>query len=257
MKYKLITILQWGIIAGLLFTTIKAIGLPDGCIATGLDGRYLCWQNPTTASTTVSKFDLSHWKLQIPGPKEIIPIGDYTSKYFSYGKEGEMIFWVDSSEKGTTPNSSYVRSELREMLNPNDKNVNWSLKGTHSINAELSVKTNTPQVTIIKIHGIGKDGESVKPLLRLAVMDGDLYAWLKLDKNGEHTEKILLQRKVGRFTAEILVKDYELKIKVNNETKLSRKVSYWTHNNYFKAGNYPQAESGITEVRFYKLEVKH
>lgn len=259
MIWKFISFFQAGIITVFIITTASAVGLPDGCIATGLDGRYLCWREPKQEITPVNQFgfDLSHWKLQIPGPKDIIPIGDYTSKYFNYGTGGEMIFWVNSSEKGTTPNSSYVRSELREMLDPKDSKINWTLKGIHTITADILVKTNTPQVTVLQIHGIGKNGESVPPLLRLAVMDGDLYAWLKTDSKGEKTEKILLQKGIGKFIAEIVIKDSQLAIKINGETRITRNISYWKYYNYFKAGNYPQATSGISEVTFYKLEVRH
>ena len=256
MNWKTISLIQMGVIGTMLASTISAlITLPLNCIATGPDGRNLCWQDVQISSN--SSFDLTHWKLQIPGPKDIIPIGSYTSKYFYYGDSGEMVFWVDSSETGTTANSSYVRSELREMLDPKDKTKNWTLKGTHILMADLEVKTNTPQVTVLQIHGIGPNGESVKPLLRLAVMDGDLYAWLKLDKNGDHTDKIKLASKVGRFSIEIKVVDYKLTVKINGKVELDKNVKYWTHHNYFKAGNYPQATKGISEAKFYKLEIKH
>jgi len=263
---KTFLVLQAFVIAILLVGFVKAVGMPDGCIAVGVDGRYLCWQEPaqevivvdTPTVTEKLSFDLNNWKLQIPGPEDIIPINDYTSKYFNYGENGEMIFLVDSSEKGTTNNSSYVRSEFREMLDPKNYKKNWKLKGTHSINAEIEVKTEAPQVTVLQIHGIKKDGGSVKPLLRIAMMDGDLYAWLKSDSSGKNTNKILLAENIqGKFSAEIYVDDYRITVTVNGEKVLDEFVKFWKHYNYFKAGNYPQAHEGVSEVIFYKLDVKH
>jgi len=256
--WKTISIIEASILVIFAVFTVNAIGvLPEGCIATGLDGRYLCWQEPTIPIETL-KFDLSHWKLQIPGPLDINPIGDYTSKYFYYGDGGEMIFWVDSSEKGATENSSYVRSELREMLDPSDKTVNWLLRGTHTLTAELEViKAGAPKITVLQIHGIKTNGDNAPPLLKVVVEGEKLYALLKKDSSGDNEEKILLQEGVKKFATEIKIKDYQLTIKVNNTLKLSRSLLFWKYYNYFKAGNYPQATSGISEVRFYDLRVSH
>lgn len=202
-------------------------------------------------------FDLTHWKLQIPGPKEINPIGSYTSKYFYY-ENGAMVFWVDSSETGATKNSTYVRSELRELINPSNDNVNWPVKGAHTMTADLLAMTTTSQLTVLQIHGITKSGGSAPPLLRVALMNGDLYAWLKGNNSGSKTYKILLQKGIqGRFAVEVKVENYRVKIKVNGVSKMDRSISFWKYYNYFKAGNYPQAHEGISTVRFYSLNVTH
>src|SRR6516162_1997348 len=60
-------------------------------------------------------FDLRQWKLQIPGPKEIKTLTNYSSPYFHLNADNEMCFHLDAAEKGTTPNSHYVRSELRHL----------------------------------------------------------------------------------------------------------------------------------------------
>src|SRR5713226_6937944 len=60
-------------------------------------------------------FDLQQWKLQIPGPKEIKTLKNYSSTYFRLNAEKEMCLHLDTAEKGTTPNTHYVRSELRHL----------------------------------------------------------------------------------------------------------------------------------------------
>src|SRR3990167_2767670 len=253
--WKIISVIEGIIIVFLAISVIKATGLPQNCIAIGLDGRYLCWQSPDQPT---ERIDLTHWKLQIPGPKEIKPIGTYTSKYFYYGANNEIIFWLDSSERGTTPNSSYVRSELREVIDPTNDNINWGLAGTHTLTAKLELtRAGAIKTTVLQIHGITKDGNNAPPLLKVVIENGDLYALIKQTNDGSKEEKVLLQKAIGRFSAEIIVENYQLKIKVNGVAKLTRNISFWKHNNYFKAGLYPQATNGISEAKFYKLEINH
>ena len=253
--WKIISFIEAVIICFLVVTTVNALGtFPTGCIAGGLDGRYLCWRD----NVEQVKFDLTHWKLQIPGPKDIIPIGSYTSKYFYYGSSNEMVFWVDSSETGTTANSSYVRSELREMLDPTNSKINWLIPGTHTLKAELEVtKAGAPKITVLQIHGIEKDGTNAPPLLKMTVENGSLYALLKVNNSGSSEDKHLLATGVKKFLAEIEVKDSRLVIKIDGKIKLDKSISFWKHYNYFKAGLYPQATKGISEVKFYQLEIKH
>lgn len=210
-------------------------------------------------------FDLSHWKLTIPGPVEVPPneMVSYTSRYFfTDPTSGAMVFWLDSGADGTTANSNYVRSELREMLDPRDKTVNWKLSGIHVMNAELEmpITAQTPsQVTVLQIHGIANNGDNEPPLLRVALINGDLYAWLKTNSSGSSTAKILLESgiKSNRFSAEVRVENYRLTLKVNDVVRMDRMITYWNFHNYFKAGDYAQATSGISEVHFHKLTVSH
>ena len=52
------------------------------------------------------------------------------------------------------------------------------------------------------------------------------------------------------------MKNRQLVIHVDNLQKFSRSIAYWKFPNYFKAGCYPQATKGTTEVFFRKLSVK-
>src|ERR1041384_4894286 len=75
-------------------------------------------------------FDLSHWYLTLPdaNASQISPTnlssGYTNAAWFYTGPDGAMVFWCPVTG-GTTPNSSYPRSELRELINPPDYDANW------------------------------------------------------------------------------------------------------------------------------------
>ena len=198
-------------------------------------------------------FDLRQWKLQIPGPFEIKQLAGYSSPYFFLSKSREMVFHLDAAEKGPTPNTKYVRSELRHL-------PNWHINEPHSLSAEVKVISHLDpdKVTVMQIHGIQDDGSDAPPLLRIALNHGDLVAMIKPDNEGERTDSIPLKKGVGAnwFKVEIAVKSRSLVITVDGQQKLTHSLAYWKYPNYFKAGCYPQAVQGTADVFFRKLSVK-
>ena len=198
-------------------------------------------------------FDLRQWKLQIPGPIEIKQLAGYSSGYFFLNKSREMVFKLDAAEKGTTPNTKYVRSELRHL-------PNWHVNEPHSMSAEVKVTSHLDpdKVTVLQIHGIMEDGSDAPPLLRIALNHGDLVAMIKPDNEGERTDSVPLKKGVGAnwFKVEIAVKNRSLVITVDGQQKLTHSLAYWKYPNYFKAGCYPQATQGTAEIFFRKLSVK-
>ena len=77
-------------------------------------------------------FDLNNFKLRLPsdtdkdGKPDVISPEElnkgYQSEYFYTAKDGGMVFKCPSNG-ATTPNSKYVRTELREMLRKGDKSI--------------------------------------------------------------------------------------------------------------------------------------
>jgi len=56
---------------------------------------------PLNAAVIASApIDLSSWKLQIPGPKEIKDLQGYSSDYFEKTPDGWIVFHIDAAEKG-------------------------------------------------------------------------------------------------------------------------------------------------------------
>src|SRR5664280_1045336 len=114
-----------GIIRHLVFlVTFCVAGLPSWALNPG---------NPPSGN-----FDLSHWKLTLPvdgsgttnGTATEIHtpqlVAGYTNAFYFYtGPDGAMVFWCQVTG-ATTSGSDYPRSELRELLNPDDNSVNWT-----------------------------------------------------------------------------------------------------------------------------------
>lgn len=199
------------------------------------------------------KYDLSGWKLQIPGPFDVKNLNEYASKYFYLDSLNRMCFWLDCTEKGSTKNSTYVRSELRHL-------DNWKTSETRMLSASIQVNSKAlpDKVTVLQIHGITADKQHAPPLLRVALNSGDLYAFVKTDTTGDNTEKVLLAKAIGMnvFNCLIRVENKQLTIDLNGEEKLKRDISFWIFDNYFKAGCYPQAHNGEVLMMITNLRVK-
>lgn len=201
-------------------------------------------------ATPSSVFDLSHWKLTMPGPKEIKKLQNYSSGYFDLNADREMGFHLNAAEKGATPNAHYVRSELRHL-------PNWWPSESHSLSAEVRVVSHLKpdKVTVVQIHGITPEGGDVPPLLRIAVENGDLFAIIKTTDAGDVNDKTLLVKGLGEkfVQIDVAVKEDTMQIRINGEEKVKRSLAFWKHPNYFKAGCYPQATEGTVDVMFRRL----
>jgi hypothetical protein len=198
-------------------------------------------------------FDLRGWKLQIPGPKEIKELDGYTSRFFYLNREREMCFALDASEKGTTPNAKYVRSELRHL-------PNWPANESHSLSAEVRAESrlDPDKVTVLQIHGITEDRKDAPPLLRIALQKGDLVAVVQTgSERGQNTPTTLKKGlRDGWANVEIVVEQKRLIIHLDGRRALERDLAFWPYPNYFKAGCYPQATKGDALVAFRRLKVR-
>jgi hypothetical protein len=199
---------------------------------------------------SIDRFSLNGWKLQIPGPKDIYALYAYASQYFYLNKQGEMVFSLDSSEKGSTKNSVFVRSELRHLSN-------WYINRNCSLIATLRVESNLSpdKVTVLKIHGYVEKGIYAPTLVRIALNDGDLYAYLNKSNHPKDTKRFLLLPDIenNTFRCVVSVINKKLIIKVNEKERFRHNISYWKYKNYFKAGCYPQAHKGKVKVFFSEL----
>jgi len=198
-------------------------------------------------------FDLHAWKLQVPGPLEVKDLRNYSSGYFFLNDNKEMVFSLDAAEKGTTPNTHYVRSELRHL-------PNWTVEENHVLTGEVRVVSHLQpdKLTVLQIHGITPAGDNAPPLLRIAVNHGSLYAAVKLENSDDKTDMVLLKKDLKGDYAKvsIVVKGGQLRIAVDGQEKLVRDLSYWKFANYFKAGLYPQATKGTAQVFFRYLKAE-
>jgi hypothetical protein len=218
-------------------------------------------------------FNLSVWELQEPvgspgSPTTILPSklvganGFQDSYFYTDSSDGAMTFWAP--EKGvTTPNSSYARSELREM-NSDGSAADWSLSGTHRLNATLRVVSVTDHVAVGQIH-LGSGGTSTKPLLELYYYaNGDIIVGTENSPDGGQTPHTVGHVAVGtKWSYTIGVSGGNtLDLTINGTTThYGIPSSFNPYKQYFKAGSYNQSSSDSTtkgaRVAFYSLTVSH
>jgi hypothetical protein len=120
-------------------------------------------------------FDLSSYRLQtLDGSldlKQVDPIGSYSDPYFyTDSSSGAMTFKVPSGA-GTTANSHYPRSELRDR-------GTFRMGGTRTLSASMKVlqQPATGQIIIGQIHGEQTGGSE---LLKLRWTNGDILMGVK------------------------------------------------------------------------------
>ena len=218
-------------------------------------------------------FDLSVWELQLPigspgAPTTIPPsrlkgAGGYTNPaYFWTDKnDGSMTFW-DPESGVTTPNSSYPRSELREM-NADGSAADWSLSGTHRLSARLRIVSVTSNVCVGQIH-LGSGGSSTKPLRELYYRsNGDIVLGLENSPSGGQPLHTLANVALGtQWSYVIAIVGGRIEVTVDGGTTSYPIASGFTsYHQYFKAGDYNQTASSSTskgaKVKFYTLTVAH
>ncbi|MFE4696900.1 polysaccharide lyase family 7 protein [Streptomyces sp. NPDC056738] len=218
-------------------------------------------------------FDLSVWQLQEPvgspgSPTTISSArlqganGFQDAYFYTDTRDGAMTFWAP--EKGvTTPNSSYARSELREM-NRGGGAADWSLSGSHRLSATLRVVSVTSNVCVGQIH-LGSGGSSTKPLVELYYRaSGDIVVGTENAPSGGQTTHTVGHVAVGKtWTYTIAVSGGNtIDLTVNGSTThYAIPSSFFPYKQYFKAGSYNQSSSQSTtkgaRVAFYGLNVSH
>lgn len=222
--------------------------------------------------------DLSHWKLTLPvdasgktdgHPMEIqaqrLSGGYKHADYFYKDANGQFVFWCPVNG-ARTENTEYARTELREVIDPEDDNVCWSAPGTHVLNARCRVSEvpSSQKVIIGQIHGYsGK----AKPLIKLQFFKGRIEALVK-EKATKGKDLKLTFPDVGLdkdFDYEIKLQAGLLSITVNGATQslnvFEKDLEWAKQSLYFKAGVYPQDNEGPptegARVSFSRLVVNH
>ena len=247
--------------------------------------------------------DLSHWKVTLPigNPTEVYPpeILNYatneTLEPFMYNDSitGALVFYT--YPKTSTANSSYSRTELRELMDPENKEkTNWTfkqggvMKGTLSV-PEVSKDVNGDfhRIIIMQIHGrltneqrdlIGENDNNAPPMLKIYWTNGYVRVKTKVLKNENATYEEMLSvdawgddeghtfiEKVGhdKFKLEVKVSEGKMEVVFNDSESLiydDFHIEKWgVFENYFKAGNYlvTRDENAFSKVNYYNLEVSH
>lgn len=247
--------------------------------------------------------DLSNWKVTLPignptevHPPEILEYGtNETLRPFFYNDSvnGALVFYTYPG--ATTANTSYSRTELRELINPSDRGkTNWTFKQGGNMKGKLQmgdVSKDTDgkyhRTIIMQIHGrltdaqrdlIGEDDNNAPPMLKIYWTYGYVRVKTKVlkDLNASDTEILhttawgdddghTFEEYVGfePFTLEVKVSEGSMEVILNNnETVVYNDIhiqKWGVFENYFKAGNYliTKDEGAFATVKYYELEVTH
>jgi hypothetical protein len=244
-----------------------ALALLSGPVGTASAAPAL---NPGSAPG--GNFNLSVWELQEPvgspgspttiGSSQLQGASGYQDKYFYTNKtDGSMEFW-DPENGVTTPNSSYARSELREMT-AGGSAAAWSLPGTHTLSATVKVTKVPDHVCIGQVHAT--DPRTTKPLAELYFhSSGEIQLGIENGPSGGQTAHTVGSVPLGQQFSYVLQITGGNTISVTiNGTKHSFAIpSSWKgYDQYFKAGDYDQSSGSSStvgaNVQFYALTVKH
>jgi len=223
-----------------------------------------------------SNFNLSSWELQEPvgsagSPTTItsaaLAAGFHDSYFFTDPSDGAMTFW-DPENGVTTADSSYPRSELREM-NADGSPANWPVAGNNLLSATVAVTQVPDHVCIGQIH-IGTAiqtglAASTKPLLELYYYaTGAIELGIENDPTGGQTSHAITNVPLGtQFSYSIgLTGDGTITLTIDGAaTTFAMPSGFDGYGQYFKAGDYDQtAGTDATvgaQVKFYALEVSH
>ena len=247
-------------------------------------------------------FDLNHWYLQLPTSNGILTaasgtvdsastaqlVAGFTNAYFYTAADGAMIFWAPNNGARTS-GSTHPRSELRELLDPADSGVNWTVYGSNFLTATCvvsNVPSDTGKVCIGQIHepSTKPDGSASAnnelTMLMFDLNNQKIYANVNLDGDlsSSFSTTFISGTNVALgkpITYSLLVVNGVMKIIVNNVTNswdlfsgtnyLGHIAQNWdrasSNTVYFKAGDYNQvvdtALAGGARVAFYSLTAYH
>jgi len=227
-----------------------------------------------------TNFNLSLWELQEPvagataGSVNTVTSAQlaagYTDAYFlTDPSNGAMEFW-DPEDGVTTTNSSYPRSELREMT-AGGLDANWPVSGTNTLTATVSVLEVPTKVVIGQIHaGTTGTPATTLPLLELYYeSSGAMYAGVEQSPtaSGEDDTQLGTVALGKAFTYVISLTgtgaSAVLSVSINGTvTKIPFPASFANETMYFKAGDYDQTPVGTSstigaKVEFFGLAISH
>lgn len=259
---------------------------------------------------TYADIDFSNWKVTLPvdennngSPDEYQPSDLINGAYrtnaailpYMYDDITDASIEFYTFPEIATTNSSYSRTELRELINPSNSRENWSLAEGGQMTGRLKLidisedsesSSQYHKTIVMQIHGIisiedmeahGFSSNNGPPLIKIYWKDGYIWSHKKSLIDESTSGDDLLETSsatwedikdnmgyVGfeEFEFRITASDARLELQLNdNEPLVYQDISLdkWPYENYFKAGNYlgSTAEGAFSKVKYYELEVTH
>jgi Alginate lyase len=206
--------------------------------------------------------DLHNWKLTLPvnNAQEItLPaLYTYQSPYFNHEACTAVVFRTPIGG-ATTPNSSYPRTELREMTASGTGLASWSnTSGTHEMDWRVAVDSAPPAKPQVVVGQVHDPNDDLIQVLYDGTKGAITYRWL-----GHTTGELVSGYRLGTpVDLRIVASGGAYQLYANGALKATQ--SRPGGGLYFKAGDYPQSSPGrgdsptfISQVRISKLAVKH
>ena len=254
--------------------------------------------------------DFSNWKVTLPvdennngspdeyKPSQLIDFGYQTLdavKPFMYDDTEDKSIVFYTYPDISTANSSYSRTELRELINPDNARENWTLAEGGTMFGRLKVvdvsennesSDDYHKVIVMQIHGIisiedmdthGLSSNNGPPLIKIYWKDGYVWSHKKslIDENTSGDDLLETSNNtwtdikanlgyVGfdAFDFKITASDARIEIQLNDEEPYAYQdvsLDKWPYENYFKAGNYLTSTNpeAFSYIKYYKLNVLH
>lgn len=126
--------------------------------------------NANYPSDLMSNFD--QWKITYPDGEEVKQLFQEENEYFYVNddRNGIVFYAPVRSDNGTTKNSSYIRSELRERTADGQSDIYWTTDGTHVAYVKQAIThlpIVKPHLVATQIHGDKEAGIDDAMVLRL------------------------------------------------------------------------------------------
>ena len=263
-----------------------------------------------TETTNFSDINFSNWKLTLPvdennngSPDEYQPdvlvnggyrnISAIAPYMYDDTSDASLVFYTFPAS--STTNSSYSRTELRELIDPSNARVNWTLETGGTLRGKLKMMSISEDNTssrqyhstiVMQIHGIISIADMARlnltsnngpPLIKMRWIDGDLWVYKKSLVNEATSGDDLFDVSTSTWVDEkhnmgtvgfdpfefsITASAGKIELQLNNETPYVYEdvsLAKWPFENYFKAGNYlaTTQTSAFSSLKYYNLTVTH
>ena len=302
--------LKYPYILVLLLCFACSNGADQDSTAVAIDDNKSNTDDEQGSGVVYAAINFSNWKVTLPvdennngkpdeyQPNVLIDFGyqalEAVKPYMYDDIEDSSVVFYTFPDVSTT-NSSYSRTELRELINPSNSRENWSLLKGGEMKGRLKVgdvSENTQsnddyhKVIVMQIHGIisledmathGFSSNNGPPLIKIYWKDGYVWCHKKSLKDESTNGDDLLETSnstwtdikvnlgfVGyeAFDFRITATDAKIEIQLNQDTPyIYQDISLdkWPYENYFKAGNYLTTtdSNAFSYVKYYTLSITH
>ncbi|WPR72845.1 polysaccharide lyase family 7 protein [Flavobacterium sp. NG2] len=135
---------------------------------------FLCFSKAVMAQVPSNLMrNCNQWKITYPtGVEDKTLCGEPNNEFFFVNPTGNAIVFKAPvrSDNGTTPNSSNIRSELRERTTDGLTDIYWTTTGTHALYVKQAIThlpIKKPQLVATQIHGDKTAGIDDSMVMRL------------------------------------------------------------------------------------------